>query len=120
MKPRICVPLPVERLSDLASMIRKAENLGADLIEIRLDYLQEDILSQLDGVGKIISQVAVPLIATNREYSQGGKRYQEEEQRMDIRPSADEQRPKKIISHTNSKYSQKKQDNPLQKSPLKH
>lgn len=82
MKPRICVPLPVERLSDLASMIRRAENEGADLIEIRLDYLQEDILSQIDDVKKVIDKVSVPLIATNREHSQGGKRVQEEKQRI--------------------------------------
>jgi len=82
VKPRICVPLPVEKLSDLASMIRRAENLGADLIEIRLDYLQEDILSQLDDIKKTMSNVSVPLIATNREYSQGGRLVQEEEQRI--------------------------------------
>jgi 3-dehydroquinate dehydratase type I len=82
MKPRICVPLPAERLSDLASMIRRAENLGADLIEVRLDYLQEDVLGQMDNIKKIISQVSVPLIATNREHSQGGKKVQEEEQRV--------------------------------------
>jgi 3-dehydroquinate dehydratase type I len=82
VKPKICVPLPVERLSELASMIRRAENLGADLIEIRLDCMQEDILSQMDGIKKIISNVSVPLIATNREYNQGGKRVQEEKQRI--------------------------------------
>jgi 3-dehydroquinate dehydratase type I len=63
-------------------MIRRAENLGADLVEIRLDYLQDDILGQMDNVEKIISKVSVPLIATNREHSQGGKQVQEEEQRV--------------------------------------
>lgn len=82
MKPKICVPLPVERLSDLASMISRAEDAGADLIEIRLDYLREDILSQLNDVEKVISQVSVPLIATNRERSQGGKRVQKEDRRI--------------------------------------
>ena len=81
MKPRICVPLPVERLSDLTSMIKRAENAGADLIEIRLDYLK-DTQSQLDAVKEVISQVSVPLIATNREQSQGGKRVQKEELRV--------------------------------------
>jgi len=82
VKPRICVPLPVERLSDLASMISKAEDAGADLIELRLDYLQQDILSQMDDVKKVICKVSVPLIATNREHSQGGKQVQEEKQRI--------------------------------------
>ena len=81
MKPRICVPLPVERLSGLTSMIKRAENAGADLIEIRLDYLK-DTQSQLDTVKEVISQVSVPLIATNREHSQGGKRVQKEELRV--------------------------------------
>jgi 3-dehydroquinate dehydratase type I len=78
---RICVPLPVEKLSDLTSMIKRAENAGADLIEIRLDYLK-DTQSQLDAVKEVISQVSVPLIATNREQSQGGKRVQKEELRV--------------------------------------
>ncbi len=82
MKPRICVPLPIERLSDLAPMIGRAEDAGADLIEIRLDYLQGDILSQMDDVKKVISQASVPLIATNRMRSQGGKRAQKEDRRI--------------------------------------
>jgi 3-dehydroquinate dehydratase type I len=81
VKPRICVPLPIERLSDLAPMIGRAEDAGADLIEIRLDYLQGDILSQIDDVKKAISQASVPLIATNRVHSQGGKRAQKEDRR---------------------------------------
>jgi 3-dehydroquinate dehydratase type I len=81
VKPRICVPLLVERLSDLTSMIKRAENAGADLIEIRLDYFK-DTQSQLDALKEVISQVSVPLIATNRERNQGGKRIQKEELRV--------------------------------------
>jgi len=82
VKPRICVPLPAEKLSDLAPMIRRAQDEGADLIEIRLDYLQGDILSQMDDVKKAISQASVPVIATNRLQSQGGRRAQKEDQRI--------------------------------------
>jgi len=82
VKPRICVPLPAERLFDLAPMIGRAEDSGADLIEVRLDYLQGDILSQMDDVKKAISKASAPLIATNRLQSQGGKRAQKEDQRI--------------------------------------
>ncbi|MBS7615522.1 type I 3-dehydroquinate dehydratase [Candidatus Bathyarchaeota archaeon] len=84
MKPRICVPLPIERLSELSGMIRRAQNAGADLIEIRLDYLQEDILCQMDVIKKEIAKASVPLIATNREHSQGGKKVQDEKKRVEI------------------------------------
>ena len=81
MKPRICVPLPARKLSDLIPMIRRAEASGADLVEIRLDYM--NALTTMDDLGKIVEQASVPLIATNRQYQQGGFRRQDEGQRVE-------------------------------------
>ncbi|RJS76497.1 type I 3-dehydroquinate dehydratase [Candidatus Bathyarchaeota archaeon] len=82
MNPKICVPLPATRISDLPSMIRRAEEAGADLIEIRLDYLDMSASDDLDQLNETIKEASVPLIATNRQYSQGGYRRQNEEQRV--------------------------------------
>lgn len=88
MKPKICVPLPARKLSDLVPMIRRAEDSGADLIEIRLDYLRAGSLRAIDELNKVIMQASVPLIATNRQYQQGGLRPQGEKQRIEALVSA--------------------------------
>lgn len=51
--------------------------MGADLIEIRLDYL-----NKIKGIQQIVKSTSLPLIATNRQYKQGGRRLQKEEQRL--------------------------------------
>jgi len=88
VKPKICVPLPAGRLSDLAPMIRRAEDSGADLIEIRLDYPRVGPLRALDELTKVIKQASVPFIATNRQYQQGGLRPQDEKRRIEVLVSA--------------------------------
>ncbi len=77
MKIRVCVPVAAEKTSEALHWIKKAESLGADLIEIRLDYLRD--LKELD---KIVKATPLPLIATNRQYEQGGFRRQNENQRV--------------------------------------
>jgi len=77
LKIRVCVAIAAERLSEAIDQIEKAESLGADLMEIRLDYLHD--LGELD---KIVKSTSLPLIATNRQYEQGGCRRQNEDQRV--------------------------------------
>jgi 3-dehydroquinate dehydratase type I len=84
VKPRICVPLPVNDLSSVGPLIRKAEAAGANLIELRLDYLEADASERLSQLNRIIDGASVPLIATNRHHSQGGQRLQDEKQRIRI------------------------------------
>jgi len=71
------VPLVAKSPSELPSMIEKAEVEGADLIEVRLDYLES-----IEGIEKIVDHASVPLIATNRQYEQGGYRVQDEGSRV--------------------------------------
>lgn len=77
MKIRICTPIAAERDSEAIRLIKKAEEMGADLIELRLDYLND-----LRGVRKIVGSTSLPLIATNRQYEQGGHRPQSEDRRI--------------------------------------
>ncbi|MEM2110297.1 MAG: type I 3-dehydroquinate dehydratase [Candidatus Bathyarchaeia archaeon] len=82
MRPRICVPLPIKTFSDIIPMIRRAENVGADLIEIRFDYMGINDLSSMNRFEGVVEQSSLPLIATNRQYEQGGKCLQNEDLRV--------------------------------------
>lgn len=79
MKIRICTPITAKKTSEIPALIEKAEQMGADLAEIRLDYLES-----FDGIEKVVENAKIPLIATNRHHSQGGKRKQNEDERVKI------------------------------------
>jgi len=84
MKPRICVSLRAERPTDYPQLIQRAEDAGADLIEIRLDYLSVDPFSALKNLKNFVGETSVPMIVTNRVYEQGGGRRQNEDERIQI------------------------------------
>lgn len=77
MTIKVCVPIAAEKPSEIPALIKKAENAGANLAEIRLDYLEE-----FNGVEEAVEDAKIPLIATNRQYEQGGKRKQNEDERV--------------------------------------
>jgi len=77
VKIQICVPIAAENASEAMRLIRKAEAKGANLIELRLDYLDD-----LGGISEIVGSTSLPIIATNRQYEQGGHRPQKEDQRV--------------------------------------
>lgn len=77
MKVQICTPIAAEKDAEAMRLIKKAEAMGADLIELRLDYLND-----LGGVRKIVESTSLPIIATNRQYEQGGHNPQNEDQRI--------------------------------------
>jgi 3-dehydroquinate dehydratase type I len=64
---RVCVAVTGRTLDEVAEMVRFAEDKGADLIEIRLDYMREG--ADLDFMRKL---TRLPLIATLRIPSEGG------------------------------------------------
>ena len=84
MKPKICVSLAAEDSSEIPAMIRRAEEAEADLIEIRLDYLIIDLSDAARILEDITREVSIPMIATNRQYEQGGLRPQAEDVRTQI------------------------------------
>ena len=82
MKVKICVPIPAKNLPDTLVMIDRAEESGADLIEIRLDYMSSETLNILNSLKDVVKRSSVPLIATNRHVGQGGKCKLSEGQRL--------------------------------------
>ncbi|MBS7634047.1 type I 3-dehydroquinate dehydratase [Candidatus Bathyarchaeota archaeon] len=82
MKVRICVPIPASSVPDAFTMLGRAENAGADLIEIRLDYAGLDASEIIKMSRHIAKQCSTPLIATNRQIRQGGRCRLCEEERI--------------------------------------
>jgi 3-dehydroquinate dehydratase type I len=66
---RICVSITEANVKDAIESIGKAKELGADLIELRMDYLGK----LNDGmIGDLIDTVDIPKIATLRKADEGG------------------------------------------------
>jgi len=82
MKPKICVSIAAEKPSSLPAMIQKAEEAGADLIEIRLDYLNFEARKSVRILKDLADEATVPMIATNRRYEEGGRKPQDEDLRV--------------------------------------
>lgn len=71
---RICVPVCESRAIELRQAIMRAGEV-ADLIELRLDYLQGDeLFKALSNLPALISASARPVIVTLRPAEQGGQR----------------------------------------------
>ena len=67
----ICIPIACPDIKDIFPKIDKAVSLGADLIELRLDYvknLEIDLLKDL----KKTHYESIPIIFTYRKSSEGG------------------------------------------------
>jgi 3-dehydroquinate dehydratase type I len=75
---KICLSIAAPNVSDILSFINNSSTKSADFIEIRLDHLKT-----LNGIEKISDEAKIPLIATNRQYKQGGKRLQKEKKRVE-------------------------------------
>jgi 3-dehydroquinate dehydratase/shikimate dehydrogenase len=71
---RICVPVCERRAIDLRQAVTRASEV-ADIIELRLDYLQGDeLFKALRGLPALISASTRPIIVTLRPIEQGGQR----------------------------------------------
>lgn len=79
MTIKICVAATAENMPDLRSMIVKAKEAKADLIEIRMDYFKEEL-----DLRAIRRATTLPLIATNRRYNEGGLFKGPEEERVSL------------------------------------
>jgi 3-dehydroquinate dehydratase type I len=78
MTIKICVSIAAKKTSDIPTLIKRAKVMGADFAEIRLDYLEEGF----DRIEEAIKDAEIPLIATNRQCEQGGRKQQNEEERV--------------------------------------
>lgn len=67
MTSKICASVTARTTDKLVDMVLKSEKHGADLIEVRLDFLQE-----APDFTHIRGLTSLPLIATNRSQREGG------------------------------------------------
>lgn len=83
MKVKICTPIPAVNIRETLRMIQSAEVKGADIVEVRFDYMSlSEIMRGLDKLVDIVKCCSVPLIATNRVIEQGGRCCLSEDQRL--------------------------------------
>lgn len=68
MKPKICAPIVARDLHEAIKLVKKAEELKADLLELRYDFLAEDI-----DIAKFLSATTLPVILTIRKQDEGGR-----------------------------------------------
>jgi len=78
---KICVPIIEANVADAVAAMKKAKELGADIVELRLDYLGE--LNDAK-IGDLISAVDLPKIATLRPEKEGGFYKGEESDRISL------------------------------------
>ncbi len=78
MNPKICASVTGRSFAEVGAMICQAEHDGADLAEIRFDYLTDRSKPE-----DIRALTELPLIATNRLQSHGGLSHDVEEKRLE-------------------------------------
>ena len=83
MTVQICASVIARTPRDMERMMKRAERVGADLIEVRMDYFREKY-----NLKDIRSFSSLPLIATNRPSREGGLFEGSEEERIQLLSSA--------------------------------
>ncbi len=80
-KPMICAPIIEKKSEFVPQSAEKAIDLGADILELRIDALEDP---DPDEVQQLIKDIDYPTIATNRIQSEGGSFNGSEEERISI------------------------------------
>ncbi|KAK9139466.1 hypothetical protein Scep_009147 [Stephania cephalantha] len=86
---KICVPILGESAEQMLVQMDKAKLLGADLVEIRLDYLQS--FEPRRNLKLLIGRCPLPTVFTYRPKWEGGKYEGDEDERLDALRLAMEQ-----------------------------
>lgn len=68
-KPMICAPIVERESESVLKSAKKAINLGADILEFRIDVIENP---DIDDIKQTIKEINYPLIATNRIQTEGG------------------------------------------------
>lgn len=79
VEARICVVITADEPVKAVEAIREVHSQGPDLIELRLDYMENP-----GGLKSIREATDLPLIATNRSREQGGHSDLPEEERLGV------------------------------------
>lgn len=80
-RPKICATVFSNSIKTLSSHIKKAEDQGADLIELRIDCLDK---IDVNKVGEIVESIKDTVVVTCRSSSEGGFFRGGEEERLRI------------------------------------
>jgi 3-dehydroquinate dehydratase I len=80
-KPMICAPILEKKSESVLQSAKKAIDLGADILEFRIDALENPDANEVQN---LIEEINHPLIATNRMKSEGGFFNGSEEERISI------------------------------------
>jgi len=80
-KTMICAPILEKELESVISSAKKAIELGADILEFRIDALKNPDAREVQNV---IKEINYPLIATNRFKNEGGFFNGSEDDRIEI------------------------------------
>ena len=80
-KPMICAPILEKKFESVLQSAKKAIDLGADILEFRIDALENP---DADIVQNLIAEIDFPIIATNRMKREGGFFNGTEEERISI------------------------------------
>jgi len=87
MQTKLAVPIAAESPSEAKKQIKSALAAGAEMLELRSDYLGElsvDMIKELVGEMKTASRKKVPVIVTCRDREQGGARKYPDRLRADV------------------------------------
>ncbi len=81
MKARICVSILARDIEEMESKALTALNLGADLVELRLDYLETP---NLDKIAETVLKLGEKVVITLRPSWEGGGFREDEDERARI------------------------------------
>lgn len=75
METKLAVPIAAKNLDQARLQIKSARNAGADIIELRVDYIKDlttDLVEKLIAETKRTGEKPLPVIVTCRDNQQGG------------------------------------------------
>lgn len=82
MRPSICVSVKARRTIELRWKAERALEMGADLVELRLDFLENPLSREVE-VEELISQLGAQAVVTLRPRWEGGEFGGAEEERLE-------------------------------------
>ncbi|XP_008244626.1 PREDICTED: bifunctional 3-dehydroquinate dehydratase/shikimate dehydrogenase, chloroplastic-like isoform X1 [Prunus mume] len=77
----VCVPIIAESVGEMVTDMGKAKGLGADLVEIRLDYLKT--FNHNEDLKRLVKECPLPTLFSYRPKWEGGQYDGDEQNRLD-------------------------------------
>ena len=84
----LTVPIAAKSLKEAASQIKTAAKAGAEMLELRADYLEDLSTSLLEKLMLQAKSANLPVIVTPRDIKQGGANEYPDKLRVDVLVSA--------------------------------